>query len=522
LLPWAGNCDGEFDERICGSMSGNRRRGTELTQTATKREPELAPNGIEPAVLSEQLVEKQIRTAIFVRLRSLLNQRQIIQRAALVGLCLGLILAFALPKRYESTTQLMPPDNQSTSGMAMLAALSAKSGAGLAPLAGDLLGVKSSGSLFIGILRSTTVEDRLIEGFDLRRVYGIKYWQETRTKLAENTGIGEDRKSGIITITVTDRDPKRAAAIAQAYVDELNQLVAELSTSSAHRERVFLEERLTSVKRDLDQASHDFSLFASKNKTIDIKEEARAMLQGAATIEGELIAAQAQLKSLQAIYTDNNVRVRSVQARIDELRRQMQKLGGGPADKPGMPLDAGDSTHPTLHNLPLLGVTYADLYRRMQIQETVYETLTQQFELAKVQEAKETPSVKVLDPAKVPEHKSYPPRLLIMLLCTFLGAIGATVFVLGKERWSEVGPQEPEKVFAREVFQVVNAKMPWAPPNGSRVQAMANRVWVKFTSRNGVHNEFHSDLQNDLQKDLQVEGQNGVLNGEREKPKDQR
>jgi capsule polysaccharide export protein KpsE/RkpR len=476
-----------------------------LTQIATKRVRDTEPNGIDPSVLADERVEFQIRSSIFARLGSLLKQRRIILRAAIVGLCLGLIIAFVIPKRYESTTQLMPPDNQSSSGMAMIAALSAKSGAGLAPLAGDLLGVKSSGALFIGILRSTTVEDRLIERFDLRRVYGIKFLQETRIKLAENTGIGEDRKSGIITITVTDRDPNRAAAIAHAYVVELNQLVAELSTSSAHRERVFLEERLTNVKRDLDQASQDFSQFASKNKTIDIKEEARAMLQGAATLEGELIAAEAQLKSLQAIYTDNNVRVRAVQARIQELRSQTQKLGGNNPDKPITLAESADSTHPTLHNLPLLGVAYADLYRRMQIQETVYETLTQQFELAKVQEAKEIPSVKVLDSANVPEHKSYPPRLLIMLLCTFVGALGATIFVLGKDRWAEIDPQEPEKLFVQDAFRVVNAKMPWAPPNGSRVQAAANRIWVKFVARNGAHADTQDSAQNGIQNGILAE-----------------
>jgi capsule polysaccharide export protein KpsE/RkpR len=481
-------------------------------QTATKREPELAPGRVGSTLPPDEFVNIQLRKAIFARLRSLLNQRHIIQRAALAGLVFGLFLALVLPKSYESTTQLMPPDNQSSSGMAMLAALSAKTGSGLAPLAGDLLGVKSSGALFIGILRSATVEDRLIERFNLRSVYGVQYMQSARTKLTENTVISEDRKSGIISINVTDRDPKRAAAIAQAYVEELNQLVAELSTSSAHRERVFLEERLTSVKRDLDQASQDFSQFASKNKTIDIKEEARAMLQGAATIEGELIAAESQLKAMQAIYTDNNIRVRTVQARIAELRRQMQKLGGSASEKPGSPVDSADSTHPSLHNLPLLGVTYADLYRRMQIQETVYETLTQQYELAKVQEAKETPSVKVLDPAKVPEHKSYPPRMLVALLCTLLGALGATLFVLGRDRWAEVDSQEPEKVFAREVFQVVNAKMPWAAPNGSRVQALANRVWVKLVSRNGVQSDVHAGAQ--------AEGQNGVQNGVVGKPKD--
>jgi capsule polysaccharide export protein KpsE/RkpR len=456
-----------------------------VTQTATKQQPELTPQQAQGDVFSEEM-GAELKHAVVIRLSSLWKQRRVLQKAVLAGLIAGTILAFSLPKRYESTTQLMPPDSQSSSSMAMLVALSAKTGGGLAPLAGDLLGIKSSGALFVGILRSTTVLDRLIDRFDLRRLYGVRYEQDARLRLSENTFISEDRKSGIISITVTDHDPKRARTIALAYVEELNQLVAKLSTSSAHRERVFLEERLTGVKQDLDQASQDFSQFASKNKTIDLKEEARAMLQGAATLEGELIASESQLKGLQAIYADNNVRVRSVQARIAELRHQLERLGGAGSEKAGSPIDSVGSTHPSLRNLPLLGVTYADLYRRMQIQEAVYESLTQQYELAKVQEAKEIPSVKVLDPATLPEHKSFPPRLLIMLLGTMLALLATTLFLLGRERWAEVDPNEPGKLLAQEVVQTLNAKMPWAPPNGSRIQAWTNRVWIKLVSRHGM------------------------------------
>ena len=456
-----------------------------MAQAGTKSQPELTPQQVQEYIASAEPNGNDLKSVVFVHVNSLWKERRLLQRAALAGLLAGILLAYSIPKRYESTTQLMPPDNQSNSGIAMLAALSTKTSGGLAPLAGDLLGVKSSGALFVGILRSGTVEDRLIDRFNLRQVYGIRYEQDARLKLAQNTGVDEDRKSGIISITVTDHDPKRASAIARAYVEELNQLVAELSTSSAHRERVFLEERLTSVKRDLDQASQDFSQFASKNKTIDLKEEARAMLQGAATIEGQLIAAESELRGLQAIYTDNNVRVRAVQARINELRLQMDRLGGTTPRQVNSSADSSNSTHPSLTNLPLLGVTYADLYRRVQIQEAVYESLTQQFELAKVQEAKETPSVKVLDPATVPEHKSYPPRLMIMFICTLLALIAASMVLIGKKRWTEVDPQEPGKLFAQEVFQTLNAKMPWAPPNGSSIQAWTSRVWTRFVSRNG-------------------------------------
>jgi hypothetical protein len=136
--------------------------------------------------------------------------------------------------------------------------------------------------------------------------------------------------------------------------------------------------------------------------------------------------------------------------------------------------------YPSIRKLPILGVKYADFYRRTKIQEVVYETLTQQYELAKVQEAKETPSVKVLDVARIPEKKSFPPRLLIMFLCTFLALSGATVLVLGRARWTEADPKDPRKVLAQEVFQTMNASMPWATPNGSRVQAMSHKVWVRL------------------------------------------
>jgi len=155
-------------------------------------------------------------------------------------------------------------------------------------------------------------------------------------------------------------------------------------------------------------------------------------------------------------------------------------MGGKEGMETSTAATGGDSMYPSIRKLPLLGVTYADLYRRTRIQEAVYETLTQEYELAKVQEVKETPSVRVLDAARIPERKSFPPRLLIMFLCIFLALSGATVSVLGRARWEEVDAQDPGKVFAKEVFQTMNARMPWAPPNGSRVQAMSHKVWVRL------------------------------------------
>jgi uncharacterized protein involved in exopolysaccharide biosynthesis len=432
------------------------------------------------------------------RLRLLWEERHFLFRISVYGLALFTLIAFLIPKRYESSAVLMPPDDQSSSGMMLAATLASKVTGGLGGIAGDVLGLKSSGDLFIGILRSRTVQDDLITKFDLRKEYGTSQWDQTRRILATRTMISEDRKSGIITITVTDNNPRRAAAIAGEYVAELNTVVSQLSTSSAHRERVFLEERLAQVKQDLESAEKDFSQFASKNGAIDIKEQGRAMVESAASLEGQLIAAQSELQGLKQIYSENNVRVRSLRARISELQNQLQQLGG--KQEIGSDATASDSNdlYPSIRKLPLLGVPYADLYRRTRVQEAVFESLTQEYELAKVAEAKEIPSVRVLDTPDVPEHKSFPPSLAIMFLGTFLCCAAATLFVLAKSRWREIDSNDAQKLLVADVFHSIHSAMPWAPPNGSRVQAASHKVWIRLARQKaaaGHANGDHSRVQ---------------------------
>lgn len=386
------------------------------------------------------------------------EQRRFLWRVTVLAFVIATVVAFLIPKRYQSTTRLMPPDQQSGSGMAMLAAMSGKAGVNLGGLAGDLLGVKNSGDLFLDILRSRTVEDRLIERFDLRRVYWDKYWEDARKDIARNTELSEDRKSGVITITVTDRDPHRAEQLAQAYVVELDRLVAEVSTSSARRERMFIEERLKNVKQDLDAASRQFSQYASQNRAVDITAQAKAIVDAAARVEGELIAARSELEGLEQIYAPEHIRVRSLRARVEELNRQLQKLGGDNVTSLD-PTDPKSQTEfPSIRQLPLLGVRWADLYRQTKIEETVYELLTQQYELAKIEEAKEIPVVKVLDAPVVPERKSSPHRLLIMVLSAMFGFVAGCVAVLGEAMWKGMDSIDPRREFVEEVATTIKGK----------------------------------------------------------------
>ena len=457
-----------------------------MSKAETTRRSEIPSQPPLQQIGLNELEFRDFRESSVERLRLLWNERVSLAKVAAVGLLVGVLIAFAIPKEYRSSVQLMPPDNQSNAGM-LFAALAAKAGGGggngLGAIAGDLLGIKNSGALFIGILRSRTVADRLVQRFDLKKAYRTRLEEDARRELMENTVLSEDRKSGIVTIAVSDRDPKRVAAIAQAYVDELDRLVAELSTSAAHRERVFLEERLKEVKQELDVAARDLSQFSSKTAAIDIKEQGRAMVEAAAVLQGQLIAAESELKGLEEIYTASNVRVRSVQARVTELQRQMDKLGGSSTAANNQPDATGDSRYPSIRQLPLLGVTYFDLYRRNKILEVVYETLTQQYELSKVEEAKEIPSVKVLDAAIVPETKSFPPRFLLAALCGLLALAGAILWTFARLRWERADPADPGKLLAREIFLSVNSKMPWATPNGSRVQAIGHGVWTRLIKR---------------------------------------
>lgn len=459
-----------------------------MRSTSGQVEQPIQPLNLPPEFIAKEPdADENSRTAD--KLRLLWDCRRLLFRISAFGLLLFTGIAFLIPKRFESTALLMPPDDQSTSGMMIAASLAGKIGGALGGVANDVLGLKSSGDLFIAILKSRTVQDDVISKLDLKKVYKTEQWYSARKLLSENTTISEDRKSGVITITVTDKDPQRAAAIGSQYIAELNAVVNQLSTSSARRERVFLQERLTQVKQDLETAEKEFSEFASRNGTVDIKEQGKAMVEGVASVEGQLIAAQSELEGLKQIYAENNVRVRSVRARINELQHQLAALGGKQEIAKDATNSEADELYPSIRKLPLLGVPYADLYRRTRVQEAVFESLTQEYELAKVAEAKEIPSVKVLDSPNVPERKSFPPRLTIMCLGTFLCFTLSLVCLLAKARWDEIPSQQPLKILVQDVLSTIRGRMPWAPPNGSRFRALKLRIWTRVVGGNSVHRE---------------------------------
>jgi uncharacterized protein involved in exopolysaccharide biosynthesis len=413
-------------------------------------------------------------------LQLLWNQRQFLGRVLKWGALFSLVTALLIPASYDGRTALMPPDTQSPA-IGLLSSLSSGSGSGALSMGADLLGLKSSGALFISLLRSETLQDDLINRFDLRRVYWVKTYRAAREKLASRTSIDEERKSGVITITVVDHEASRAAALARAYVEELNHLVSDLNTSAAHRERVFLEERLKVVKADLDQSALELSVFSRKNTTIDIKQQGQAMVEAAATLQGQIIATESELRGLEQIYTPNNVRVRAVSARITELKRQLEKLGGSSAEA-ATETTAPDSMYPSIRQLPALSLKYSDLYRRVKINEAVFEALTRQYELARVEEAKQVPSVKVIDVAQPPEKRSGPPRLLILLGGTLLALTLGSVWIFGSYAWTQSDPADPRRILAEEVATSVSRRLRWSRAREASLKVVSGRLWARTTA----------------------------------------
>src|SRR5450631_2577026 len=280
------------------------------------------PDGSDPLTETPRSAEAALKA-----IDLLIEHKRQLVRATVGALVVFTLIAFLIPNRYESVARLMPPD-QGNSAAAMLGALTAKGGDVIGAAAGDALGLRTSGATIVGVLNSRTVQDDLINRFDLRKVYYEKRYEDARRVLQQRTDIAEDKKSGIIMISVQDRDPQRAALLARAYIDDLNARIAKLTTSAARREREFLEARLQTIKQQLDDSTLQLSRFSSRNMTFDPQIQGKAMIEAASTLQGQLIVVETELSGLEQVYGPENSRVKAASARVGELRSKLRSMSG--------------------------------------------------------------------------------------------------------------------------------------------------------------------------------------------------
>lgn len=340
------------------------------------------------------------------------NKLLVIGMPILVGL-LAMVASLMMTPMYVSTAKLMPPQQQQSSGMsAMLGQLG-----GLAGAASGLSGLKSPSDLYIGLLESRTIADSLIARFKLQERYQAKM-DITRAILANNVQLSAGRKDGMISISVTDKDPKFAADLANGYVEELTRLTQTMALTEASQRRMFLEKQLFDAKEQLANAEVALRKTQEATGMLQMDGQVQAIITNAAQLRGTIAAKEVQLNSLRTFATGQNPELLRAQEELRSLRTQLAKLERDQPDK--------DSSFmvPT-GKLPAVGVEYVRSVRNVKYYETIFELLAKQFELAKMDEAKNASSVQVLDAAIPAENKFKPKRALITISGVILG------FVLG-------------------------------------------------------------------------------------------
>ena len=310
-------------------------------------------------------------------------------------------ISFLLPVSYTGITKILPPQQSQSSAAAMLAQLG---GGALAGLAGGVAGIRSPNELYIGMLKSRTVADNLIQRFDLMQYYEEKYSSTARKTLGKHTEIIAG-KDGIITIEVEDEDSKRAAELANAYVDELFKLTKVLAVTEASQRRLFFERQLEQARDNLAKAEAAARQALAKGGLVQVEGQGRAIVEMTARLRGQIMVKEVQIGAMRAFATDRNPDLQLAEKELEALKHELARFEGaigGQVEKQRE--NNGD------------GIGSFGLLRNVKYYETIYELLAKQYELAKIDEAKDSAVVQVMDKAIEPDRKTKPYRILIVLL----------------------------------------------------------------------------------------------------------
>ena len=423
----------------------------------TTKNSELLNKIDDVAPVGDEGTEVSLALKVTRFLRSCWLRRRMVFTILFFGISISLVNALLEKNVYTATTTILPSDNTSTASnlMNMMASSSTA-----ASLGSQMLGLETPGELFVSVLGSRNVMNGVIKRFDLVHYYQARDLEDARRSLQGDSELAIDRKSGVITISVTLADPVLAANVAQGAVAELNRVLTEDSTSSARRERIFLEGRLKEIKQELDESSKALSQFSSKSGTVDMPTQAKSMVDAGLRLQTDLISGRSQLAGLRETYSEDNPRVRAAEARNAELQREIDAMGGL-NQKTGSNSDSKKGAYPSASELSSLGPAYFDLQRKVQVEEALWEALTRQYELAKVEEAEETPAARVLDVADVPLRKSGPSRRNAVLIGALISLLLAGILVLARNAWERMDAQEEPKKLFLEIFAAIIEPRRW-------------------------------------------------------------
>ena len=342
-------------------------------------------------------------------------------------------ISLLLPNIYTGVSRILPPQQNQSTAAAMLNQFGT-----LAGIAGQSLGVvRNPSDLYVGMLKSRTIADNLIARFDLKTIFDSKYESESRKTLESMTRVAAGRDS-IIVIEVEDKDPGRAADLANGYVEELTKLTGVLAVTEASQRRLFFERQLALARQNLSAAEIATRQGLEKGGLAKVDEQGRAMIEVTARLRGQISVKEVQINSMRAFATDRNPELRMAQQELDALKRELARIEGeSPQAGPGK-TDAITNTGPD--NLRRL--------RDMKYYETVYELLAKQYEIAKIDEARDAGLIQVLDKAVPADRKSRPKRAVIVIVTALVAGFLAVLWAFFREAEQRVrqNPQQAERL----------------------------------------------------------------------------
>jgi capsule polysaccharide export protein KpsE/RkpR len=363
--------------------------------------------------------------------------------AVVTLLALAGSLAFALTRApiYTARTTLLPPGSQQQSGSAAaLAALGSLGG-----LAGGV-GAKTPDELYVALLKGDSVQRSLAERFALMARYETPTYEALRRELPNRIRIASDKKSGIISVEVDDTDPTFAAELANAHAGEITKVLGRLAVSEAQLRRVFFEQQLKETKENLIKAEQVLRGVQEKSGVIVLDKQAEALIAGAALVRAQIAEREVQLKVLRGSATEQNPDVQRLAAESSALRGELARMESSRGGAAGSTVDM------PVGKIPGAAIDYVRARRELKLQETLLEGMIRQYEIAKLDEAKEGPVLQQVDVALPPDYKSKPSRALIVGGTTLLAFIAAVLIAVVRGHSATGDANDPQRQQAREAL----------------------------------------------------------------------
>ena len=374
----------------------------------------------QPEMVAAQRYQDEDEINLMDLLLVLAKHNRFIIKFTVLAAVLSVVYVLMQANSYTAKTEILPPQQGASAASMMMAQLG-----GLGGLVGGAAGMKSPSDLYIGLLKSHTLADSLIARFKLQARFEAKTMEATRDALADATVIAVG-KDGFITLEYTDKDPQFSATVANAYVDELDRLNGTVAITEAARKRLFFENQLKGSRANLDAAETALKQTQEKTGLIQLEKQGGAIIEAVANLRAQIASKEVELAGMRAFATESNPNYKQVQEVIVGLRTQLAKAEHTNIAGQG---DVMVSTG----KLPEVGLEYLRKTREMKYQETLFELLSKQFEMAKIDEAKSASLIQVVDKALVPERKSKPKRALTVILATMMAFFIGVLLAFFKE-----------------------------------------------------------------------------------------